>query len=64
MIPSRVINYFDIGHVSVYLTQVGAITLSFFEGIELGLRISSLAVAIGYGVWKWYSDFRKQTNKS
>lgn len=59
----KAINYLDLGHVSVYLTQVGAITLSFFEGIELGLRMMSFIVAIGYGVWRWHSDYKKKTKE-
>ena len=53
--------------VKVVLANLGAITFGFIqlermaEGIEWGLKIVSLIVAIAYTIWKWRKDIKRES---
>jgi len=43
---------------TIILAHIGAIGISFSE-IEDSLKIISLILAIGFTVWKWHHEYKK-----
>ena len=48
--------------ISVIVAHLVAMGVT-LTGVEVGLKILSLAVASGYGIWKWQHEFRKAKNE-
>lgn len=41
------------------LLSLGALGFSFSD-VEVGFRIATLAVTMGYSIWKWNREYRKK----
>lgn len=44
--------------LKVFGIHIGAVVIT-LSNVEIALKIISLGVAIGYGVWKWRVDYLK-----
>ncbi|HJY62902.1 MAG TPA: hypothetical protein VJ455_01995 [Ignavibacteria bacterium] len=43
---------------------VGSVGISFIDIVELWMRIACMAIAGGYGIWKWVYEYRKSKKEN
>lgn len=48
--------------ITVIAVHVSAIGITLLN-VEMGLKIISLLVAIGYTAWRWFSEYKKRNKK-
>ena len=59
--PARFLNdHPDV--LTVIMTNLAVIGFTFTD-VEVGLKILSLVLVIGYTVWKWHRDWSKEKQK-
>lgn len=52
-------NFLKIG--DVFLVNIGAITIN-MSNVEFSMKIISFTIGVGYAVWRWVIEYKKNKN--